>query len=71
MPGMWAGLFVIALRNLFYFGVPLWWIFFWLLPVPLYYRGGAARFSFSLVAFGVVLFLLVVCWGFALLVINS
>ena len=35
--------------------VPLWWFCFGLMPL-LPYRGGAVRFSFSLVAFGFVLF---------------
>ena len=53
----------------------LWWFHsggfcFGLLPLLLCFRGGAVRFSYSLGAFGFVLFL-VVCWGIALLEINS
>ena len=43
---------------------------FGLMPFSYVYWGGAVRFSYSLVAFGFVLFL-VVCLGVAILIINS
>ena len=50
--------------------VPLWWFLFRAVaPAPIF-RGGAVRFRILCVPLALY-YLLVVCWGIALLEINS
>ena len=55
MPGMWAGVSSLCCYI---------WLFMFRVDAPLlYFRGGAVRFSFFLVAFGLLVLFLVVCWA--------